>query len=290
VTWQGVPSVGRLESEYDVDDPDVVSAIDDAPLWSAPFGLELLEVVRMRKNIRALDIGSGLGFPLIELAQRLGATCEVYGIDPWTSANERARKKIRVWKLDHVEVVPGNAEHLPFADDFFELVVSNNGTNNVDDEEETFREIVRVAKPGAQIVLTMNLPETMKEFYRVYRDVLQRTDRRDELERLEAHIHHKRKPLPHTVSLIERVGLEVVNVHHDSFSLRYSDGSAMLDSPFIKLAFLRSWTDVLAPRDVRPVFEVIEGELNRLAEVSGELRLTVPWVCLDLRKPSLKSS
>jgi hypothetical protein len=86
--------------------------------------------------------------------------------------------------------------------------------------------------------------------------------------------------------LIESVGLEVVNVHHDSFSLRYSDGSAMLDSPLIKLAFLRSWMDVLAPSDVKPVFEVIEGELNRLAEISGELRLTVPWVCLDLRKAS----
>jgi ubiquinone/menaquinone biosynthesis C-methylase UbiE len=281
-----VPSVGLLESEYDVSDPDVVSVIDDAPLWSAPFGLKLLEVVRMRKNIRVLDIGSGLGFPLIELAQRLGATCEVYGVDPWTPANERARMKIRVWRLKSVQVIPGNAEHLPFPDGSFELVVSNNGTNNVDDEGATFREIFRVAKPGAQIVLTMNLPKTMDEFYQVYRDALHRKNRNDELERLEAHIHHKRKPLRHTLALIESVGLEVVNVHHDSFSLRYSDGSAMLDSPFIKLAFLRSWTDVLAPSAVGPVFEVIEGELNRLAEVSGELRLTVPWVCLDLCKPS----
>jgi hypothetical protein len=143
----------------------------------------------------------------------------------------------------------------------------------------------RVAKPDAQLVLTMNLPETMIEFYQVYRDVLQREDRNDELERLEAHIHHKRKPLPHTLSLIENVGLEVVDVHHDSFSLQYSDGSAMLESPFIKLAFFRSWADVLAPNDVGPVFEVIEGELNRLAEASGELHLTVPWVCLNLRKP-----
>lgn len=277
--------MGLLESEYDVNDPDVVSAIDDAPLWSAPFGLKLLEVVRMRRNIRALDIGSGLGFPLIELAQRLGPTCKVYGIDPWTPANERARMKIRAWRLDNVEVVEGNAENLPFDDGFFELVVSNNGTNNVDDEEATLREISRVAKAGAQIVLTMNLPETMDEFYQVYRDVLRREDRNDELERLEAHIHHKRKPLPQTLALIERAGIELVDIHHDSFSIRYTDGSAMLNSPFINLAFLRPWTDVLEPNDVGPVFQVIEDELNRLAEVSGELCLTVPWVCLNLRKP-----
>jgi arsenite methyltransferase len=277
--------VGRLRAEYDIDDPDVVSAIDDVPLWSAPFGLGLLEVVRLRRNICALDVGSGLGFPLVELAQRLGASCQVYGIDPWTTANERARMKARVWGLDNVEIVAGKAEQLPFADGYFELVVSNNGTNNVDDETTAFREIARVAGAGAQVVLTMNLPETMNGFYQVYREVLRREGREADLARLEAHIHQKRKPLQHTLSLVESVGLEVARVHHDSFSLRYTDGTAMLNSPLVKLAFLRPWTDVVAARDVKPIFEAIEGELNRLAEASGELRLTVPWVCLDLRKP-----
>ncbi len=110
----------------------------------------------------------------------------------------------------------------------------------------------------------------------------------EELDRLEAHIHAKRKPLSHTLSLIEAVGLEVVQVHHDSFDLRYTDASAMLASPFIKLAFLGSWTDVLAPEAVAPTFDAIESELNRRAEASGELRLSVPWVCLDLRKPSTR--
>ncbi len=74
--------MSTIESRYDVHDPDVVSAIDDAPLWSAPFGMKLLEVVKLRKQIRALNIGSGMGFPIIELSQRLGETCRVYGIDP----------------------------------------------------------------------------------------------------------------------------------------------------------------------------------------------------------------
>jgi ubiquinone/menaquinone biosynthesis C-methylase UbiE len=279
--------MGILTSEYDLDSPAVVSVIDDVPLWSAPFGLKLLEVVRMRRNMRALDVGSGLGFPVIELSQRLGPTCQVYGIDPWVEANERARHKLSVWELANVKIVDGAAERLPFEDRHFDLVVSNNGTNNVDDEEVVYREIARVAKPGAQIVLTMNLPDTMKEFYDVYREVLKTREMHDVMERLEAHIHERRKPLSHTRASIERAGLQIVEIHHDSFLLRYTDGSAMLESPFIKLAFLEPWKEVLPPSKVEPVFRAAEEELNRIAGSAGELRLTVPWVCLDLRKAPL---
>ncbi|MBN1577163.1 MAG: hypothetical protein JW913_11460 [Chitinispirillaceae bacterium] len=59
---------------------------DELPFWSAPFGLKLLDLIEYRRNITALDIGFGCGFPLIELAMRLGPTCTVYGIDPWDEA------------------------------------------------------------------------------------------------------------------------------------------------------------------------------------------------------------
>ena len=72
--------MSQIEGEYDINDPDVVSAIDDTPLWSAPFGMKLLDRVRLRRDLRVLDIGSGLGFPIVELSQRLGETCEVFGI------------------------------------------------------------------------------------------------------------------------------------------------------------------------------------------------------------------
>lgn len=74
-----------LSTQYDLNDPVLLSVVDDMPLWSAPFGLKLLEVVRYRKNIRVLDIGTGFGFPLVELAMRLGSTCQVVGLDPWES-------------------------------------------------------------------------------------------------------------------------------------------------------------------------------------------------------------
>ena len=62
--------------------------------------------------------------------------------------------------------------------------MSNNGTNNVDDEEKVFAELGRVARRGAQMVLTMNLPDTMKEFYDTFEEVLADRGMSAEIERL----------------------------------------------------------------------------------------------------------
>ncbi len=273
-----------IEAEYDMNHPHVVSAIDDLPLWSAPFGIKLLDVVKLRRNIQALDIGSGLGFPAVELSQRLGRSCRVFGIDPWSEAVRRINHKLRTWKITNLQMIEGVAESLPFGDAQFDLIVSNNGTNNVDDEEKAFAEIGRVAKAGAQVVFTVNLPGTMAEFYDVYRRVLREATKHAEMEKLEAHIHEKRKPIEHTRRVLRRAGLEATHVHEDHFTWRYTDGSAMLNHSTIKLAFLAPWLAVLAPADAPGILEALEHELNSLASRAGELRLTVPWACFDCRK------
>src|SRR4030067_181575 len=58
---------------------EIISAIDELSLWAAPFGLKLLETIKLKKNITALDIGFGLGFPLLEVAMRLGEPSKVCG-------------------------------------------------------------------------------------------------------------------------------------------------------------------------------------------------------------------
>lgn len=277
--------MGSIEGEYDVTNPDVVSVIDDLPLWSAPFGTKLLDVVQLRRNILALDIGSGLGFPVVELSQRLGPSCQVVGIDPWTEAVARIKLKIRTWNITNLRIIEGIAESLPFDDSQFDLIVSNNGTNNVDDEERAFAEISRVARAGAQIVFTVNLPGTMAEFYDVYRRLLRDASKPAEVGRLEAHINEKRKPIGHTRRVLEHAGLEVTRIHEDLFTWRYCDGTAMLNHFTIKLAFLAPWLGVLAPEDRPAMLEALEHELNAVASRTGELQLTVPWACFDCRKP-----
>jgi len=80
-----------LKTELNFEDPDLLSALDDMSFWQLRLESNCSALCGYEKNIRALDIGFGSGFPLIELAMRLGPTCKVIGIDPWKAALERTK-------------------------------------------------------------------------------------------------------------------------------------------------------------------------------------------------------
>jgi len=272
------------KDEYDLDDPEVVGAIDDLPIWSAPFGMKLLELIELRSSINVLDVGSGNGFPAIELSQRLGDTCRVYCVDPWKQACSRMERKIRVWGIRNIEIFNIGAEEMPFEKQFFDLIISNNGINNVENDRAVFSEIARVSRDRAQMVISVNLPGTMAEFYDVFRRVLKKRRMNDRIRRLDQHIFEKRKPVEYTIDLITGSGFEIEDVNRDSFQLCYTDGTTMLNNFFIKLAFLPFWRKLVSESERTGIFNSLESELNLISSRQGCLKLTVPWVCINARK------
>lgn len=272
-----------LSFQPDFTSPDAVAAYDELPLWSAMFGLLLLRHVPMRHGMTVLDLGCGTGFPLFELAQRLGPTCTVHGLDPWKPALERARFKARVWRISNVEIHEGSAEAMPFADGTFDLLVSNLGLNNFDRPEAALAECRRVAKPGARLVLTTNLRGHMDELYQVYAKTLRRLGREDSLPSLQKHVDH-RASVESLTSLLETNGFRITQVHEESDTMRFLDGSALLRHYFIQLGFLDGWKSVVALEDQREVFAALEENLNRWAEDRGGLTLTIPMASVEAER------
>ncbi|HYG62478.1 MAG TPA: methyltransferase domain-containing protein [Thermoanaerobaculia bacterium] len=272
-----------LSFQPDFESPDAVAAYDELPLWSAMFGLLLLRHVPLRRGISVLDVGCGTGFPLLELAQRLGPTCRVHGLDPWEPALERARFKARVWNVRNVEIHQGTAEAMPFPDATFELLVSNLGVNNFDRPEAALAECRRVAKPDARLVLTTNLRGHMEELYQVYAETLRQLGREADLPTLERHVDH-RASVESVTTLLETHGFRVVHVHRETETMRFLDGSALLRHYFIQLGFLGGWKGVVAPSDQAEVFKALEENLNRRAEARGGLGLTIPMVCVEAER------
>lgn len=269
----------------DLNDPKLVSIIDETPLWSAPFGLALLDRVVLKPYTRALDIGCGLGFPSLELAQRLGPSSQVYALDPWQAALDRLELKRQTMGVGNVTVLQAEAEAIPVGDACFDLIVSNNGLNNVNDPARAWQECFRVAKPGAQVVVAENTPDTMQEFYDCFRAVLAERGGRTPPSKIDEHIHSKRKPLAETQQWIESSGFQIGRVEDFCFRLRFVNGTALFQHFLIRLAFLDSWIELVDEEERVPVFKELESRLNKQAQKQGELTLSVPYICLDAKKP-----
>ncbi|MEO6039109.1 MAG: class I SAM-dependent methyltransferase [Saprospiraceae bacterium] len=263
------------------DSPNFVNTYDELPLWSAPFGLLLLQHLELKPNLTVLDLGSGTGFPLLELAGRLGKSCKLYGIDPWTNANQRARQKIANYALDNVEIVACSAEQMPFADQSVDLIVSNLGLNNFAQPQVVLRECRRVLKPGGKLALTTNLNGHWKEFYDRFESTLQDLGKAEIIAQLTAQQEH-RGTVASITKLLTDHGFQSSRHYTDRFEMRFLDGSAFLNHHFIKLGWLSEWRDLLPPADREASFSALEQNLNAYAQSSGGLSLTVPVAFIEV--------
>lgn len=267
-----------------IDYSKLLDVFDELPLWSAPFGLKLLDYIDYKSAISALDIGFGAGFPLTEIAMRLGETSTVYGIDPWKEAIERAYKKLDSYGISNVKIIEGVAEHIPLDDNTIDLITSNNGINNVNDIEKVISECSRVIKKGGQFVLTMNLDKSMFEFYTELENTFSELNLLKEIDLLHQHISHKRPPIENILMVLSKNNFIVKDLEHDQFNYRFSNGKAMLNHYFIRVAFLDSWIKLIPIDMVEQVFDKIESRLNKQAKILGGIKLSIPYVMINAIK------
>lgn len=261
--------------------PAMVPYIDEVPLWSAPFGLHLLNQIRYKPGITALDIGFGTGFPLTEIALRLGNKSVVYGIDPWKEATERARQKLEMYGITNVRFIEGSAEHIPLGDETIDLITSNNGINNISNIGQVFAECTRICRPGAQFIQTMNTGLSMVEFYGELEAVLREMGMAGMVGGIQQHIEKKRPPLEGLIAQMRTVGFTLRILKHDQFDYTFVDGTTLLNHYFIRLAFLESWMDLVPSDKVDAVFAQVEKRLNARAQKYGNIRLSIPFVVID---------
>ncbi len=272
-----------LRFPFDGSHSDIASVIDECSLWAARFGFILLDHLELRPNLNILDLACGTGFPLFELAQIYGRTCQVIGVDSWKEAIERARSKLQTYQFPNVQLLEADAEHLPFQEQTFDMIVSNLGINNFADPPAVLAECFRVAKPGAQIVLTTNPIGHMSEFYEVFRQIVSEFQKPAYMERLQIHEAH-RGTKGSLRSLLQAGGFHLVDVKEEQFQLRYLNGSAFFNHALTKLGFLEGWRRVVDPEDEEQVFTFLENKLNQIADTYGELRMTVPILSLKGKK------
>jgi len=272
-----------LEQEYNLQDPNIISILDEVSLWSARFGIVLLDNLELMANINVLDVGCGSGFPLFELAHIHGPSCEFTGVDISEEALARARQKQKLYNLHNIKLLKTDGLALALPDSHFDLIVSNLGLNNFENPQAVLTECFRVARPGDRLVLTTNLKGHLREFYAVFDETLVALGETHALPKLADNENH-RGTRESVYALVQAVGFRIVKIIEDSFYLYFSDGSSLLRHFLVKIGFLPGWRQVVAGTSEEKVFTELERRLNQLANQNNILKMTIPRLYLEACK------
>jgi demethylmenaquinone methyltransferase/2-methoxy-6-polyprenyl-1,4-benzoquinol methylase len=119
----------------------------------------------LKPGQRVLDVACGTGLVAVEAARILGSAENITCLDPSEGMLAVARKK-----LDATFVV-GRAEAMPFPDNSFDFLTMGYALRHVTSLEETFREYLRVLRPGGRaLILEVTKPSSRigNFFFRLY--------------------------------------------------------------------------------------------------------------------------
>ena len=108
---------------------------------------------KINQGEQVLDIGCGAGVDTILAALIVGPKGSVVGVDIVPEMIARAENNLKMMDLDNVDFQITSGENLPFADDTFDVVISNGVINLIPDKEAALSEIIRVLKPAGRLMV-----------------------------------------------------------------------------------------------------------------------------------------
>jgi ubiquinone/menaquinone biosynthesis C-methylase UbiE len=113
---------------------------------------QFAELLQLKPHHRVLELACGTGRDSVNIARALGAEGRYYLQDLSRGMLDRCRQKLKHAAVP-VELCTGDACHLPFPDGWFDAVFSFGGIGVFGDIGASLREMVRVARVGARVVV-----------------------------------------------------------------------------------------------------------------------------------------
>lgn len=121
--------------------------------------LEYLKDMEIDPNDNVLEVSVGTGANL----KYLPRSARYFGLDISWGMLKRCRRHVRTWGLE-ADLFQGAAEHLPFREGVFDAVLHMGGINFFNDIAQALREMIRVAAPGAKLVIVDETEKVAKRY------------------------------------------------------------------------------------------------------------------------------
>ncbi len=101
-----------------------------------------------------VDLGSGRGTDVLRMAEAVGATGFVYGIDVSDGMLEKARLNAAKFHVTNVSFINSQLETIALPDKVADLVISNCTLNHAADKQAVWNEIHRILKKNGRFVIS----------------------------------------------------------------------------------------------------------------------------------------
>lgn len=101
-----------------------------------------------------VDLGSGRGNDVIRLAEEVGETGYVYGIDISEGMIAKAKANLEKFEVENAEIIQAELDKLPLENNSVDLVVSNCTINHAIDKHAVWSEIYRILKTDGRFVVS----------------------------------------------------------------------------------------------------------------------------------------